>query len=201
MNEQFKLTPAQQMLVERYLYLVDWVIYHYINMDETVLGLGYEDLHQEGSIGLCRAAAAFKGPSRAQFSTFAVTVIRNHLLDHCRVIQSERKNFSISSLDAYSGEPSPGAAKQDDADSLISDMAAADLLAHFKRTYKGTARLGIEALEYKVMGYSGSDIARMYHTKPNYIGACIARAVEKLRRERVAKEFYAACVEKRQRQS
>ena len=34
-----------------------------------------------------------------------------------------------------------------------------------------------------------------YQKKPNYIGACISRAAEKLRRERIVREFYTACTE------
>lgn len=61
--------------------------------------------------------------------------------------------------------------------------------------YHGTARLGIEALELRVRGYSCADIAKLYQKKPNYIGACISRAAEKLRRERIVREFYTACTE------
>lgn len=193
MKDNFTLTPEQQALVEQHLHLVRWTIFHYIDTNEAVLGLGYEDLYQEGSIGLCRAAAAYNSASAAQFSTFAITVIRNHLLDYCRAIQTSRKNLPVTSLDA--GEPPPDGAR-DDTDTLISDLASAELLAHFKRRYKGAARLGIEALEYRTMGFSSADIARMYHKKPNYIGACIARATEKLRKEQAVGAFYFTCVEK-----
>ena len=54
---------------------------------------------------------------------------------------------------------------------------------------------GIEALELRVRGYSCADIAKLYQKKPNYIGACISRAAEKLRRERIVQEFYTACTE------
>ena len=196
MKDRFTLTSQQQTLVENHLHLVHWTIHRYIGTDETVLGLGYEDLYQEGAIGLCRAAATFASTSAVQFSTFAVTVIRNHLLDYCRTVQASRKNLPVVSMDAYEEVAQPLAAVGDDMDALISDLAAAELLDRFKRRYHGVARLGIEALEYKVKGYSGADIARMYHTKPNYIGACIARAAEMLQREREVMAFYFACVEK-----
>ena len=196
MKDNFRLTPEQQTLVEQNLDLIRWTIFHYIDMDESVLGLGYDDLYQEGSIGLCRAAAAFNSNSTAKFRTFATTVIRNHLLDHCRAIQAERKYLPVTSLDACQGEPAPGALARDDTDALASELASAELLAYFKHKYRGVARLGVEALEYRALGYSGADIARMYHKKPNYIGACIARAAEKLRKEREVRDFYFTCVEK-----
>ena len=78
---------------------------------------------------------------------------------------------------------------------LISDVSSDALLSHFRNRYHGTARLGIEAMELQVRGYSCADIAKLYQKKPNYIGACISRATEKLRRERIVREFYTACTE------
>lgn len=39
------------------------------------------------------------------------------------------------------------------------------------------------ALELKIKGLSGSDIARMYHTTPNNVGAWISRARKKIQRD------------------
>ena len=50
-------------------------------------------------------------------------------------------------------------------------------------------------MELQVKGYSCADIAKLYQKEPNYIGACISRAAEKLRRERSVREFYTACTE------
>lgn len=51
-----------------------------------------------------------------------------------------------------------------------------------KAEYSGVARLGIEALELKIKGLSGSDIAHLYGVAPNHVGAWISRAAEKLRK-------------------
>jgi RNA polymerase sigma factor (sigma-70 family) len=194
MKYDFMLTSEQSKLVEQNLHLVRWTIRRYIDTDETVVGLGYEDLCQEGAIGLCRAAATFDGAS-AQFSTYAITVIRNHLLDHCRQIQSSRKNMPVISMDAEQGEALPVAAA-DDTETMLAEIGSTELLAHFKRKYGGTVRLGIEALEWKIKGYGVSDIAQLYHTKPNYIGACISRAAKKLRWEQETRDFFLSGVEK-----
>lgn len=37
------------------------------------------------------------------------------------------------------------------------------------------------ALELKIKGLSGADIARMYHTMPNNVGAWISQATQKIR--------------------
>ena len=72
-----KLDEEQRALVEQALPLVSWTIRRYISSNESVAGLGFDDLYQEGCAALCRAAAAYL-PDRGVFSTFAVTVIRNH---------------------------------------------------------------------------------------------------------------------------
>ena len=47
----------------------------------------------------------------------------------------------------------------------------------------GTARNGVQALELKIAGYSGTDIAELYGVKPNHVGAWIARAAQKLKKD------------------
>lgn len=80
--------------------------------------------------------------------------------------------------------------------SQFTDIASAFLIiGTLIQSYHGTARLGIEAMELRVRGYSCADIAKLYQKKPNYIGACISRAAEKPRRERIVREFYTACTE------
>ena len=123
------------------------------------------------------------------FPAYARTVIRNYLLDRCREIQSARKNLPLLSLDAFAEMGAQEPVSPFHTEDLISDVSSDALLSHFKNRYHGTARLGIEAMELRVRGYSCADIAKLYQKKPNYIGACISRAAEKLRRERIVREF------------
>lgn len=187
MRYDFTLTLEQQVLVEQNLSLVDKTIARYIHINENVCGLGYEDLCQEGRVALCRAAATYDGIS-AQFSTYATTLIRNHLLDCCKAVSAQLKNLPVLPLDVGTSEENrpPGAPEpsvEDGMDTLIDHLDADALLSDCKRRYSGVARLGIEALELKIMGYSGADIARLYHTKPNCVGAWISRAAQKIRKD------------------
>ena len=52
---------------------------------------------QEGCVALCHAAASYHGGT--SFKTYAITVIRNHLIDCCRKQTSWRKYISEQSLD------------------------------------------------------------------------------------------------------
>ena len=174
------LTSEQQELVEQHTSLIRWTIWKFIDVKEEICGLGYDDLYQEGALALCYAAATYL-PGSAQFSSYAVTVIRNHLLDHCRRITAQRRNVPTCPLDAPADADRPPPVRevgliQDDTEQWISALYVAQMLEHGKRRYNGVAKLGIEALELKIKGYSGADIARLYHTKPNHVGAWISRA-------------------------
>jgi len=200
MKYDFTLTPAQQALVERNLELVKRTILRYIKTNEGVYGLGYDDLYQEGSVALCRAAATYDGVS-AQFSTYASTLIHNHLLDCCKAASTRQKH--LCGLPVGSGfaddehPPSfPEPSVEDGTDHLIDRMDAAGLLAVYKEAYSGVAQLGIEALELKTRGFSGADIARLYHTEPNHVGAWISRAAKKLRADAAFYGHFGKTVEK-----
>ena len=173
---------------------MEQVLRRSIKTNETVDGMGHDDLYQEGCIALCRAAVSYREEMGA-FPAYARTVIRNYLLDRCREIQSARKNLPLVSLDAFTEMGAPEPVSPFHTEDLISDVSSSTLLSHFRNRYRGTARLGIEAMELRVRGYSCADIAKLYQKKPNYIGACISRAAEKLRRERLVREFYTACTE------
>lgn len=79
------------------------------------------------------------------------------------------------------GVPEPSV--EDGVDILIDQLDTDALLSDCKRRYSVVARLGVEALELKIKGYSGADIARLYHTKPNCVGAWISRAAQKIRKD------------------
>lgn len=191
------LTEEQRTLAERNLHLVRWTVQKYISIREEVEGLGFEDLCQEGAVALCHAAATYQaGP--VQFKTYAVPVIRNHLVDHCRRITARQKNMPTLSLDAPLDEDKPPSQlplAPDITKEWDSELYVSRVLEHGKRTYSGVAKLGVEALELKIKGYSGADIARLYHTKPNHVGAWISRAAEKLRSDSVAMSLLGMDVE------
>ena len=200
MKYDFILTSEQQVLVEQHMDLVGWVISRHIRTNEGVYGLGREDLSQEGALALCRAAATYNGTS-AQFSTYAAAVIRNHLLDCCKAANTQQKH--LCSLPVGSGfaddehPPSiPEPSVEDKTDSLIDQIDMTALLAHYKRECSGVAQLGIEALELKIKGYSGADIARLYHTEPNHVGAWISRAKAKLKKDGAFRHLCSGAVEK-----
>ena len=185
MKENIILTAEQQTLVEEHMQIVHWVIHRHIDVNESVCGMGYDDLYQEGCVALCHAAMSYDAQAGARFDTYAGTVVRNHLLDHCRSLQAKCRKAPVVSIDecGEDGAPKDCLISCDDADRQMDRIFLEQLLEHGRRSYTGTALLGIEAMELKVKGYTGTDIARLYGVKPTLVGAWISRAAEKLRKD------------------
>ena len=163
MSMEFTLNDLQRQRVEDHLALVEQVLRRSIKTNETVDGMGHDDLYQEGCIALCRASVSYREEMGA-FPAYARTVIRNYLLDRCREIQSARKNLPLVSLDAFAEMGVPEPVSPFHTEDLISDVSSSTLLSHFRNRYHGTARLGIKAMELRVRGYSCADIAKLHRS-------------------------------------
>lgn len=197
------LTDDQRTMVEDAIPLAKWCVQKYTISNEHICGLTREDLTQEAYIALCQAAATYKN-GRVQFNTYAVTVIRNHLIDYCKKINTEYKYLSVCSLDAPRDDD-----EDNDSNPMISDKSSnfeddslsrlwtKELLRERKRNYCGCARQGVEALELKALyGYGVTDIAQLYKVKPTLVGAWISRAAQKLRQDMSDVEWATLGVEK-----
>jgi len=179
------LNTEQQELVEQHLDLVSIIIRKYIRTNERVRGLEYEDLYQYGCLALCKAAYHYDG--RVKFETFAGTVIRNALLDECR-----KANAVYTKHLSYDASINP----DDDGDTFarilgdtsdINDSIFSEELMSIvqtaKKTHKGAVLKGIEAIELRIKGYTGAEIARMYGVKNNNVTSWISKAASVLRNE------------------
>lgn len=178
------LNEKQQTMVEENLDVVSIIIRKYIRINEQVRGLEYDDLYQCGCLALCKAAYLYDG--RSKFETFAGTVIKNALLDECR---KANKIFSHNlSYDAsINSEDDDTFAEiledvSDINDSIFSEELMSIVQAS-KKTHKGAVLKGIEALELRIKGYTGAEIARMYGVKNNNVTSWISKARVVLEKE------------------
>ncbi len=159
------------------LYVIDLVIRTKIDVKEHIQGLGYEDLYQTGCIALCKAAEAFE--SRASFRTYAFVVIRNSLMSYIKSVYEKSKNIE------YIEEITEFAERYDYISEFVSDNEYDRLMKIIKANSKGIALKGIEAIDLKIKGYSGSEIAKIYGVKPNHVSAWITRAVNSVKRKKL----------------
>lgn len=175
MKRVLPLTDSQRQLVEQNQELVRSIAGRFVSLPE----LEFDDLFQEGCLWLCKAAATYQENRGATFITYANKVVINGLKTYCRVVGSKRKKQYLYTL--YDCEQSP---TENEADKLVTDRDMLRFLNQIKQQYAGTVRLGIEALEWKLRDYSGTEIAKMYGVTPNLVGAWISRAAQKLRKNK-----------------
>lgn len=184
-----KLSLEKKKLVEQHLSLVSIIVKSTIEMNESIQGLGFDDLFQTGCEALCHAALQYNDRRGASFSTFASVVIHNRLISHCRHVNHIQ--YPLEYLDApVNGDSNLAHAdlliqKQEPAGNL-SDTEAYFLLAEAEKNYTGICRKGIEALKLRCLGHTSVEIAAHYGVKPNHIAAWISRAGSRLRND---KEF------------
>ena len=178
------MTEQECSLVEAHMALVETVIRRHITVRPEIPGLEHDDLSQVGSLALCRAAQRYDG--RCPFSTFAYTVVKNALLDHCRSIMG--KASRTIALDQTDDED--GGSLLDriaDRQSVPDTVEARDLLralAKARKQYRGVARKGVQALEMQVYGYTTREIAKLYGVRSNVVAAWVSRARQMLKKER-----------------
>lgn len=177
------LSPDHQQTVLKHLHLVSQVIRVRIRKNESVYGLGYEELMQEGYLLLCRAAASYD-PGSGAFEPYAKKVIYNGLISHCRKVYQYESRFSPLKADEH-GNLLPLSDDHFEADTFaqrVEMIELLDLLSFHAQQYRGTTRRGIEALSWKMQGMSISEIAEALQVPPSHIGAWISKAKSALRR-------------------
>ena len=193
------LNSRQQRLVEENLSVVRHAIHKNIIVNDSLYGFEYDDLYQEGCIWLCKAAISFDETRNIKFATYAEKVVTNGLRTYCRLMCGKQKHhisLPVQSEPEEDGLSMEQLSSADDTlDRLLEEQDICMLLQNCKRQYAGTARLGIEAIEWKVKGLSGAEIAKMYGVKPNLVGAWISRAAGRLKQNRDFMQYFDRPVE------
>ncbi|MCI8471768.1 MAG: sigma-70 family RNA polymerase sigma factor [Clostridiales bacterium] len=196
--KNFSLNADQKILVEKNLSVVRFAIHKNIIVNDNLYGFEYDDLYQEGCIWLCKAALSYNESRDVKFATYAEKVVTNGLRTYCRLMCGKQKHHislpvqTDPDTDDFSLEQIPA---DDPLDKIFEEQDILLLLQNCKRQYTGTARLGIEAIEWKVKGFSGTEIARMYNVKPNLVGAWISRAAARLKQNESFMQYFDRTVE------
>ena len=196
--KNISLNNRQQKMVEENLGVVKLAIHKSIIVNDNLYGFEYDDLFQEGCFWLCKAACSFDESRDIKFATYAEKVVTNGLRTYCRIMCGKQKhNILLPAQNepdesGYSLEQIPA---DDMLDKLFEEQDVFALLQKCKQQYTGTARLGIEAIEWKVKGFSGAEIAKMYNVKPNLVGAWISRAAMRLKQNHTFMQYFGRTVE------
>lgn len=184
MAKKFTLNDKQQRMVEENLSLVEIILRKNIHPNENIRGMEYDELYQCGCLALCKAAAEYNGT--VKFATFAGTVIRNAMIDQCRYAMAYyNKTLSIDETLTDDEDTFAGMAMSEESgpeDPLFCDELMA-LVQAAKKKHTGAVLKGIEAIELRVKGYTGAEIAKMYGVKNNNVTSWISKAVAVMRKE------------------
>lgn len=176
------LNDLQKEIVSGHLHLVPQVIKSKIKKNESIYGLGYEDLMQEGYLLLCHAACSYD-PKFGIFEPYAKKVIYNGLISHCRKVYQYESRFT-SLITDENGYPLPCLNDRTETDTFaqrVEMVEMIDLLSFYAQQYRGITRKGIEALLLKLQGKRISEIASAFQIPPSHVGAWISRAKSVLR--------------------
>ena len=93
-------------------------------------------------------------------------MVCNGLISHCRKVNNQPRLLSLDQS-VENGEPEPGV--EDQTEEIIDYADATALLGRLKGKYSGVTKLGIEALELKIKGLDGTEIARLYGVRSNHV--------------------------------
>ena len=182
------MTEFEEKLVIENLDLVDKVICTRITWRASSVLMTYEDLQAVGREALCRAAMHYN-PRSGPFAPFARKCIYNAVIDHCRSENTVRRMTGGSGDDENGLDLLDKAGAKDSGSRLADALAAKRLLSRYEKQYTGISKLGVEALELKLLGFSSSEIAKKYGTNVNNVNAWISRARQKLQREEEIQEL------------
>lgn len=176
-----KMTMEQKDLVIQNMNLVNEVIYYRVKRIPGNPDHDIEDLQQIGRLGLCLAAQGYDGIR--PFPAYAREVIWHQLLHHFKDLNRNPKTLPMEaeSDNGFSFSES----LPDDANVIYEaeNRMNREGLKALEQQYQGTVRKGIHAMCLKLDGLSGSEIAELYHVKPNHVSAWISRAQQRLRQD------------------
>lgn len=171
----------QRKLVEENVNLVKQVIARSISPNECIAGLGYEDLYQEGCVALCKASGSYS-KKEIPFAAYARSVIKNALIDYCRGIENRHARegpVDLEQIDECLLSDCANISAPEKLDFTLQD--AIKLLNDVGTNYTGSMKKGVDALKLRLYGMSGKEIASLYGTRPQLVGAWISKAAKKLR--------------------
>lgn len=153
----------------------------------------YEDYCQIGYLVLCSKVHRYDGSTK--FSTFADKVLTNAFIDKYRF--EKNRNKELLSLDDVCSEDSDGngvsLAEFLVADTNVENEVLSKITNDAIRKYIASAKTkcsakttvrGFEALELKLEGYSGEEIANMFDVPSNSLRSWMSRAKKALLNEK-----------------
>lgn len=186
------LSEYERNLIEENMHMVEIVV----KMLMSKFGISkdeYEEYCQIGYLVLCSKVGKYDGSTK--FSTFANKVLTNAFIDKHRFDRS--RNREIISLDEICSEDADGngtslvafLASETDVENEALSKVTNELIRKYIKSAKErcsaqTTVKGFEALELKLDGYSGEEIAKLFDVPSNSLRSWMSRAKKLLLNEK-----------------
>ncbi len=168
----------------------DPVISYYANKYSKLVegkGIDYNDLYQEGLIGLMNAVEGFRNQKNIRFSTFAFLCIKRSMISAVRVV-SRKKHKALNESYSLDYENNVG---EKSFDNVVSDSTGGieDLLVSQEKNELFNEKLATEfsslereVYELRINNFSYEEIASMLGKTKKAIDGALARIRIKLRK-------------------
>lgn len=175
--KDLRLNAMEEKMLEENEGLIHKTIRCYISNPGEYGMNSYEDLVQIGRIGLCKAIKSYDR-EKAGFSSYAIPVIKNTILNELRSAKSTSKDFVDSYEDVSEKSKSEMTYEME-----VQDESAYMVIENCGKRYGGIAQKGVQALMLMVEGYSCKEIGHMFGVDAKTITAWVSRARKKLKEE------------------
>lgn len=175
------MREQERKLIEKNMYVVDCVVNDMMRK-YCIPKEEYEDYRQTGFLILCSKVHKYDGST--EFKTFADKVLKNAFIDMHRT----NHDIKAESLEAklYDDEGNEEefinllAAPNNTENEVIAKVTNDMLKEHINRVKESCAAKttvrGFEALELKMQGYSGAEIAKMFDVPANSVRSWMSKA-------------------------
>lgn len=174
---------AEQDLYNRYHDLIKYKAYKYLYAASKV-GLDFDDLVQEGYIGLSQAVLDYRDDKETLFSTFANLCIEREIQTFV-VKNSRKKHLVLNNSVSYHVETNECSELLD---LIVSDEATPEQLvfslieekASLKRVVKELTKLELKVFVLKYKGFNYLEIANALELTPKSVDNAIQRIRKKV---------------------
>lgn len=167
-------------LIEKSYKLIHYVI-NKQKLDRSI----YDDLYQEGCIGLIKAANSYNKNSNIKFSTYAYICIRNEILMYLRKNKNNYKNVSLNKMfNNVKLEYFLSDGKEDILDSLINAEVRSNLFKAINEVLTDREKIvivmsfGLDGIKHKP-----SEIENIIQTSQAQVSRIKKKALFKLQQE------------------
>lgn len=177
---------AEKILFEKYSYVAGAVAKQFVSIAKNY-GLDYNDLYQEGLVGLMNAIKTYKNEKNVTFYTYACKCIEYKIKDTIR--KSNRKKHSTLnsalSLDAYNDEEETALynlISSDDEDPSVKLIGLEEekiIVDNLKEVLSSTEK---SILNLKINGYTNSEIETILKKDKKYIENALTRIKQKYKK-------------------